>query len=95
MSNDQTGTEEHDEEQAPVAGLTDDPCFDAVNMLNYYLDQELTETLRLTITRHIESCHGCLKTYEFHTELRTVVRRRSVTRVPAELRERIARELGQ
>ncbi len=84
-----------DDEQVPVAELSDDPCFDAINMLNYYLDQELTETIRATITRHIESCHGCLKTYEFHTELRVVVQRRTVTRVPDDLRARIAREIGQ
>lgn len=90
---DEAGQAEADE-QAPAAALTGDPCFDAVNLLYYYLDHELTETHRVTITAHIESCHGCLKTYEFHTELKTVVRRRSVTRVPEELRQRIAREIG-
>lgn len=94
MSSDADGQNGAADEQAPVAELTDDPCFDAVNMLNYYLDQELTETIRATITRHIESCHGCLKTYEFHAELRIVVQRRSVTRVPDSLRARIAREIG-
>ncbi len=79
---------------SPPSELTGDPCFDAINLLYFYLDQELTETHRVTITAHLESCPDCFATYEFHTELRTVVRRRSITRVPDELRDRIAREIG-
>ncbi len=74
--------------------LSGDPCFDALNLLYHYLDGELTELHRVTISGHIEFCGSCLSAYDFHAELRTVVRTRSVNRVPDELRSRIARELG-
>ena len=74
--------------------LTGDPCFDAVNVLFHYLDGELTEARRTTISTHIEVCGSCLSTYSFQTELRTVVRTRSITKVPDALRARIANELG-
>lgn len=79
---------------APEPRLGGDPCLDALNLLYHYLDNELTEEIRITITTHMQGCGSCLQRYEFHTELHAVLRRRSVQHVPESLRDKIAKELG-
>jgi mycothiol system anti-sigma-R factor len=78
----------------PEPRLGGDPCLDALNLLYHYLDNELTEEIRITITTHMQCCDSCLSRYEFHTELHAVLRRRSVQQVPESLRDKIAKELG-
>ncbi len=71
----------------PCAGS--DPCRQAVAELYSYLDGELDDSTRGTISQHLDDCSHCLETYEFHDELKAVVAQRCRESVPDELRARI------
>jgi len=64
-------------------------CDDAVHELYHFLDGELTDHRRATISQHLEWCEPCGSAAHFEGELRRVVADRCHTRVPPELIERI------
>lgn len=65
-------------------------CLETVRRLDAYLDRELSVTERVEVEKHLETCDGCLKRFEFEAavldELRTKLRRVSA---PASLAERL------
>ena len=65
-------------------------CLETVRRLDAYLDRELSATERVEVEKHLETCNGCLKRFQFEAavldELRTKLRRVSV---PASLAERL------
>ncbi len=71
----------------PCAGS--DPCRQAVAELYTYVDGELDDVTRATITKHLDDCSPCLEAFEFHDELKTVVAQKCRASVPDELRARI------
>ncbi|HLI15209.1 MAG TPA: mycothiol system anti-sigma-R factor [Acidimicrobiales bacterium] len=70
-------------------------CEEAVRTLYEYLDGELTEERRLAIQRHLDHCGPCIEAFGFEVELRRMLASRCRDHPPAELRERIARALGE
>lgn len=69
-------------------------CNDSLRELYTFLDGELTDDKRTTITRHIDECSPCLEAFDFEAELRSVIARQCHEEVPASLRRRIADSLG-
>jgi anti-sigma factor (TIGR02949 family) len=67
-----------------------DPCAKCEEVLQPYLDRELTEAERLEAEGHLESCDYCRKRYRFEVSLRRYVRQASVEPMPAELKARLA-----
>jgi mycothiol system anti-sigma-R factor len=71
-------------------------CDDALTNLYQYLDQEIEVTTVEQIRVHLEDCSGCLRSFDFESRLKTVVRERLSEEVPAafldRLREALARE---
>lgn len=74
----------------------DDPCAsnpsdckDAVEQLYEFLDGELTQQKRTSISDHIDACGHCLDAYEFHTELKSVIGEKCRTDLPEGLRDRV------
>ncbi|CAN5211784.1 hypothetical protein BH24ACT1_BH24ACT1_07930 [soil metagenome] len=69
-------------------------CRESLTEIYWFLDGELTVERRTLIRRHLEACNGCLETFDFEAELRSVVSTCCKERqLPPGLRERIARVL--
>ncbi len=49
-------------------------CNETLRELNAFLDEELSEEVRVHIHEHLDGCYDCLQTFEFHAELKLVVR---------------------
>jgi len=69
-------------------------CDKVQHRLYHYLDGELTVWRRWAITRHLDDCPPCAEGFSFEIEVRQVIARKCRDDVPAELKARIARELG-
>jgi anti-sigma factor (TIGR02949 family) len=70
-------------------------CLETVRRLDDYIDRELSAAETVEVERHLETCSGCLKRFQFEgavlDELRTKLRRVPVpetlaTRLRAALR---------
>jgi mycothiol system anti-sigma-R factor len=70
-------------------------CFETWELLYHYMDGELSEEHRITITRHLKDCPPCGDAYEFESELRFVVAQRCREQVPEHLRQRVANALNR
>ena len=69
-------------------------CDKAIYRVYNYLDGELTVWRRWSIKRHIDKCPPCAQGFDFEVELRQVVSMKCRDEAPAELRRRIAEQLG-
>ena len=71
-------------------------CDDALTNLYQYLDREVEITSIEQIRAHLDDCSGCLRSFDFESRLRIVIRERLSEEVPFEfierLREALARE---
>ena len=65
-------------------------CKKTLQELDAFLDDELSPATRSQIHDHLDSCVDCLQTYDFHAELKTVIRRKcSNDEIPPGLLARI------
>ena len=70
-------------------------CRESLTQIYWFLDGELTPERRTLIRAHLEACHGCLKTFDFEAELRSIVSTCcQERRLPSGLSERIAEVLA-
>jgi anti-sigma factor (TIGR02949 family) len=67
-----------------------DPCERCEEVLQPYLDRELTELERLEAEAHLDTCSYCRKRYRFEVELRRYVRQVVIEPMPPELKARLA-----
>jgi anti-sigma factor (TIGR02949 family) len=67
-----------------------DPCERCEEVLQPYLDRELTEDERLEAESHLDVCGYCRKRYKFEVELRRYVRQVVVEPMPPGLKARLA-----
>lgn len=67
-----------------------DPCHKCEEMLQPYLDRDLSEEERAEAETHLESCSYCRKRYRFEDNLRRYVRQAVTEPMPAELKKRLA-----
>jgi mycothiol system anti-sigma-R factor len=82
----------HDHRAEP--GTDEEPfgepgCGDAVERLYEYLDGELDGATVTRIEVHLRRCSPCLEAYDFHDELRQVIRSKCTECMPADVRERL------
>lgn len=68
----------------------DDPCDKCEQMLQPYLDRELTEAERLEAEAHLEGCSYCRKRYRFEEKLRMFVRQAAVEQMDPLLKQKLA-----
>lgn len=66
------------------------PCDKCEELLQPFLDRDLTEAERLEAEVHLDLCNYCRKRYRFEEELRRYVRQAVVEEMPAGLRQRLA-----
>jgi hypothetical protein len=67
-----------------------DPCEKCEELLQPYLDRELTDTERLEAEAHLDLCGYCRKRYRFEDSLRRYVRQAWSEGMPPELKEKLA-----
>lgn len=75
--------------------IEDGNCSETLQELYQFLDGELTDESREHIRRHLDDCSPCLSAFDFHAELRIVIRNRCCDQVPPSLRDRIATAIEQ
>ena len=67
-----------------------DPCEKCEEMMQPFLDRELTETEMHEAEMHLDTCAYCRRRYRFEVSLRRYIRTAAATTMPPELKERLA-----
>ncbi len=67
-----------------------DPCSRCEELLQPFLDRELSERERLEAEEHLDLCGYCRKRYRFEEHLRRYVRLAAAEEMPPELKARLA-----
>ena len=70
--------------------MTEDLCDKCEEMMQPYLDGQLSEDEVLEAERHLEGCSWCAKRYHFEERLRHYVRVAVSEPMPAELKAKLA-----
>ena len=65
------------------------PCDACEELLQGYLDRELTETEVLQAESHLDGCDYCRRRYRFEESLRKYVQTTAVERMPVGLMEKL------
>jgi anti-sigma factor (TIGR02949 family) len=74
-----------------VSGYAFDPCEKCEEMMQPYLDRELSDTQRLEAEAHLDGCLYCRRRYKFEVSLRRYVRTvADEKQMPAGLKERLS-----
>ena len=68
----------------------EDPCAWCEEILQPYLDRELSEDERAEAQRHLDDCSYCAKRFRFEVELRRFVRQAAVEEMTPQLKEKLA-----
>jgi anti-sigma factor (TIGR02949 family) len=71
-------------------GVEPDPCVRCEEMLQPYLDRDLTDQERAEAESHLDECAYCRKRYRFEAELRRFVRQAAVEEMPPALKAKLA-----
>jgi anti-sigma factor (TIGR02949 family) len=67
-----------------------DPCEKCEELLQPYLDRELSDAERAEAEAHLDLCSYCRKRYRFEEELRKFVRQAAAEEMPPELKRKLA-----
>jgi anti-sigma factor (TIGR02949 family) len=67
-----------------------DDCEKCEELLQGYLDRELSEAERVTAQSHLDQCDYCSRRYRFEENLRMYVRVTASERMPPGLLEKLA-----
>jgi anti-sigma factor (TIGR02949 family) len=70
--------------------MTFDPCATCEELLQPFLDREITPEERRVAETHLTLCGYCRKRYRFEEHLRRYVRQACDEPMPLELKERLA-----
>ena len=74
-----------------IEGFWSDPgCAKCEEMLQPYLDRELTEPERLEAESHLDGCDYCRKRYRFEETLRQYVRQAAIEEMAPALKQKLA-----
>jgi len=65
-------------------------CNETLNELYNFLDGELGPDVRNAVQHHLDDCMDCLQVFDFHAELRQVIKAKCVEQhIPPGLMERV------
>ena len=67
-----------------------DPCEKCEEMLQPYLDRELSDEEMAEAERHLEGCGYCRRRYRFEASLRRYVRLAVSEEMPLQLKQKLA-----
>jgi anti-sigma factor (TIGR02949 family) len=68
----------------------EDPCAWCEEVLQPYLDRDLTDAERAEAEKHLDACEYCRKRYRFEEALRRFVRQATDVQMAPELKQRLA-----
>ena len=71
-------------------GAEVDPCEKCEEVLQPYLDRELSDAERAEAEQHLDDCSYCRKRYRFEAHLRRFVRQSVVEEMPPGLKARLS-----
>ena len=71
-------------------GAEVDPCDKCEELLQPYLDRELSDAERAEAELHLDGCSYCRKRYRFEESLRVFVRQVCAEEMPPELKQKLA-----
>ena len=74
--------------------MTDDDCQKCEELLQGYLDRELTVREQSEAEVHLAGCDYCRRRYHFEANLRRYVKTSAAERMPAGLMEKLAQLRG-
>jgi anti-sigma factor (TIGR02949 family) len=69
--------------------IFEDPCQKCEEMLQPYLDRDLSDEERAEAETHLQSCSYCRKRYRFEESLRRYVRQAVTEPMSADLKQRL------
>jgi len=69
--------------------VTIDPCEQCEELLQGYLDRELSEGEVALAESHLDGCEYCRRRYRFEENLRRYVRTTAIERIPPGLLEKL------
>jgi predicted anti-sigma-YlaC factor YlaD len=69
--------------------VTIDPCEQCEELLQGYLDRELSDGEVVLAESHLDGCEYCRRRYRFEENLRRYVRTTAVERIPPGLLEKL------
>ena len=67
-----------------------DPCAKCEEVLQPYLDRELSDAERAEAEKHLDECSYCRKRYRFEEELRRFVRQAAAEEMAPELKLKLS-----
>jgi mycothiol system anti-sigma-R factor len=67
-----------------------DPCDKCEELLQPYLDRELSDSERAEAESHLDTCSYCRKRYRFEEELRRFVRQAAVEEMAPDLKLKLS-----
>jgi len=67
-----------------------DPCEKCEELIQPYLDRELTDVEKVEAEAHLDSCSYCRKRYTFEASLRRYVRTAWTEPMPVELKAKLS-----
>ena len=70
--------------------LSDEDCQHCEEVMQSYLDRELTAVERAEAEHHLDLCDYCRRRYRFEVELRRFVRQAVVEPMAPELKQRLS-----
>jgi anti-sigma factor (TIGR02949 family) len=73
-----------------VSGYAIDPCDQCEEMIQPFLDRELSEEERQVAESHLDGCDYCRKRYKFEERLRRYVRQAVTESMSPELKAKLA-----
>ena len=74
-----------------MSGYAFDPCEKCEEMMQPYLDRELSDDQRLEAEAHLDGCSYCRRRYTFEVSLRRYVRTSAAEKqMPVGLKERLS-----
>ena len=71
-------------------GHSFDPCGKCEEMLQPFLDRELTDAEMAEAERHLDACSYCRRRYRFEEHLRRYVRQAALEPMAPELKQKLA-----
>ena len=74
--------------------MSDGDCEKCEQLLQGYLDRDLTDDEVATAERHLNGCEYCRRRYRFEAHLRRYIRTSAVERMPAGLMAKLAELRG-
>ena len=72
-----------------MSGYAYDPCEKCEEMMQPYLDRQLTDSEMREAESHLDTCSYCRRRYRFEVSLRRYIRTAAVEQMPVELKERL------